>query len=70
LFLAINLCYYQSGDQSSLTEERFSQNFGLEAKYEINFFCFNYQSGDDDPHEDEDLAKFGLEAKYESKICI
>jgi hypothetical protein len=27
--------------------------------------CY-YQSGDDDPQEEEDLAKFGLEAKYES----
>jgi hypothetical protein len=30
------------------------------------FFLFNYQSGDNDPQEDKDLAKFGLEAEYES----
>ncbi len=31
--------------------------------------CY-YQSGDDDPQEEEDLAKFGLEAKYESEFFI
>jgi hypothetical protein len=29
--------------------------------------CY-YQSGGDDPQEEEDLAKFGLEAKYESNF--
>jgi hypothetical protein len=52
------------------TGRRFSQNFGLQAKYESNFFLFNYESGDDDPQEEVDLAKFGLEAKYESKFFI
>jgi len=33
-------------------------------------FLFNYKSVDDDPQEEEDLAKFGLEAKYESKFFI
>jgi hypothetical protein len=31
---------------------------------------FNYQSGDDDPQEEEGLAKFGLEAKYEGNFLI
>jgi hypothetical protein len=51
LFLAINLCYYQSGDRSP-QEEDLAKILGYKLNMKV-IFLFNYQSGDDDPQEEE-----------------